>query len=373
MDNNQLLAAASNQGSDAQQMIESGHTLQKSGTQYTTAMRVQQPRDLPTKVRQLEAEAKLAGEEFYYGWGAGKDRIVGPSIGLAMAAARVWGNCVVDAGPVQDLPDAWVLTYAFIDLETGFTVSRQFRQSKHWNVYGKFDQMRKEDIRFQIGQSKAVRNVIINALPKWLVRAAMQAAQQGVRARIEEYIAKKGLPAAVDLALTSLAKHGVTEEAVLDKLAIADRKAITVDHVVLLRGDLYALEEGQDRATELYPLLAKEQRKATASSTEGLLEAIEEEQQAIDAEVQRSKQAEPQAAQAVATEPRAAEGGELFGDAPPPRPSVDKLLHELQLASTLKQVDEILVKTPDDASDEQVQALEETAEMQRGQIRARRK
>ena len=36
---------------------------------------------------------------------------------------------------MQETPDAWIFTGHFIDLETGFTLSRQFRQSKHgWST-----------------------------------------------------------------------------------------------------------------------------------------------------------------------------------------------------------------------------------------------
>ena len=90
-----------------------------------------------------------------------------------------------------------------MDLETGFTLDRQFRQAKKWTVHGKFDESRKEDIRFQIGQSKAVRNVILNALPSILIDKAMTAAKAGVMAKVKAFVKTKGLPAAVDAILAA--------------------------------------------------------------------------------------------------------------------------------------------------------------------------
>jgi hypothetical protein len=234
-------------------VLSQGHAVQQVRSPYSTAVAVQKPRVLATVQRALAAEARLAGEDFYYGWAAGKDRIEGPSVELALAAARCWGNCAVDTLPVQEMADAWVFTAAFVDLETGFTLSRQFRQSKKWKVAGKMDEERKEDVRFQIGQSKAIRNVLLNALPKGLVKMALEEAKRGVRQHIEQLVGQKGIAGAVDAALRALARSGVREEAVLARCGVAERKALTVDHLVLLKGDLTAIEGGQERPEVLFP------------------------------------------------------------------------------------------------------------------------
>jgi hypothetical protein len=242
----------------------SGHAIQQVRTPYATAVVVQKPRSLGAVLRSLKEEARLAGEDFYYGWAAGKDRVEGPSVSLALAAARCWGNCAVEPLPVQDLGDSWVFTAAFVDLETGFTLSRQFRQSKKSAVAGKLDGERKDDIRFQVGQSKAIRNVILNSLPPSLVKAALEEAKRGVRLHIEELVGKKGLAGAVDLALKALGKCGVREDAVLAKCGVADPKGLTVDHLVMLKGDLTAIEGGQERPEVLFP--PAEQQEAPSTS-----------------------------------------------------------------------------------------------------------
>jgi hypothetical protein len=242
----------------ASETLAQGRALQQTRTQYATAVSVQKPRKLPDVQRRVLEEAQLAGEDFYYGWTAGGERIEGPSVDLALSAARCWGNCAVEPMPVQDAGDSWIFTAAFVDLETGFTLSRQFRQSKNSKVHGKLDEERKADIRFQIGQSKAIRNVVLNALPPSLINRAMAAAKEGVRQKIEAYVADKGLPAAVDYVVRALAKCGVTEAAILEKFGAAKRSAIDIDHLVILRGDLTALENGRERVEALYPAAAKE-------------------------------------------------------------------------------------------------------------------
>lgn len=242
-----------------QGVVLGGGTLQRTQTQYSTAIAVQRPRNLNAVKSRLIDEANHAGDSFYYGWaakgqGGQVSQIEGPSVDLAMAAVRCWGNCAVELGQVQDDQDAWIFVAYLVDLETGTTIGRQFRQSKSWAVHGRLDDARKEDVRFQIGQSKAVRNVILNALPKFLIDSAMKAAKEGVKKRATEEIKDKGMAAVVDHMLRALSKHGVKEEHVLKKLGIANRSAIDVDMLVALRGDLVAIVDGKERASDLFEI-----------------------------------------------------------------------------------------------------------------------
>lgn len=240
-------------GEAANHAVMNGATLQQVRGSYATAVTCQVPRELAVVRRRVEEEGRLAGEEFFYGWGSGKDRIEGPSIKLANALARCWGNCAIELLPVQELADSWIFTAIFVDLETGFTLPRQFRQSKNWRVFGKHDEERKADIRFQIGQSKAIRNVILNALPASLVERALASAKSGVREKLQKYIEKNSLSAAQDLLIGELAKLGVKEDAILQRFGVAHRKALSVDNLVVLRGDLAAVADGQERPEDLFP------------------------------------------------------------------------------------------------------------------------
>jgi len=241
------------QASLADATLASGSALQQVKTSYTTAVSVQVPRELSTVAKRLNEEARQAGETFYYGWGEGENHVEGPSIKAAMAAARCWGNCAVEPLPLVEQRDSWVFGVAFVDLETGFTCSRQFRQSKKSTVRGRHDEERKADIRFQIGQSKAIRNTITNAIPRWLIDAAINEAKQGVRQKIEQFVAKKGLPAAIDYAVGELKKLGVTEPRIAAKFDVAEVRGLTIDHLVTLRGDIAAIQDGHERAATLFP------------------------------------------------------------------------------------------------------------------------
>ena len=56
-------------------VVEQGGALRQTGTQYSTAIQVQIPRNLVEIEKRCLIEAELAGESLYYGWGAGNSQI----------------------------------------------------------------------------------------------------------------------------------------------------------------------------------------------------------------------------------------------------------------------------------------------------------
>lgn len=245
---------------------------------FQVAQPVTVQRNLAQVERALLQEARLAGDDFFYGWGAGKDKIEGASIKLANSAARCWGNCVVKPGPIQDLPDSWVFTSYFIDLETGFTMGRSYRMSKKWIVYGRHDEARKEDIRFAMDQSKANRNVILNSLPQFLIDRALRAAHEGATEKIKKWVDKNGIVAATDQAIERFAKLGVVEERVVKRLGLADKKGITTEHLVILMSDMKEIDEGRARIDDIFipePKADDVKKRLNGSTGKGKLPGME--------------------------------------------------------------------------------------------------
>lgn len=239
--------------------IEQGKTVEQIQTKYHTAVRVQKPRDLAVVEKSCLMEATLAGEACFYGWGSGKDRVEGPSIDCAMIAARNWGNAAVEPRPMIETPTAYIFEEAFIDFETGFTYSRQFRQSKKSIVYGRMDDERKDNNRFQQGQSKAQRNTILKALPAWLINKMMDKAKAGVRKKLEEYAKNNGIEKARKLSADTLSKMGVPTSRVEAKYG-KKYGAWDIDMLVILRGDITALTSGAESADALFPDPDKEEK-----------------------------------------------------------------------------------------------------------------
>lgn len=239
---------------NADEIVSGGASMQQTKTAYLTAVKVQNPRNLDRVVENILTEAEFAGPEFYYGWGEGKNHIEGASVACALSVVREWGNCAVECD-VKETPTSYIFTGHFIDLETGFTLSRAFRQSKSHTVYGRMDENRKEDIRFQVGQSKAIRNVVLNAMPKWLVKQAMARAKEAVFKQID----KVGIAAASEQAIESFKRYGIAEEHIIDKVGKPKVKWSAHD-IENLRTAYAAINNGEAYAEEIFPALAEEKK-----------------------------------------------------------------------------------------------------------------
>lgn len=230
------------------EMLSQGKALQKAGTAFVTAVSVQRPRNLDKIVAAMENEAKYAGAKFWYKlpFGGG---IEGPSIGLAVSLAREWGNCAVTMD-VQETEEAFFFTGRFIDLEKGYQLERAFRQRKNPNL-GKFDGERTQDIAFQIGQSKTIRNVILNSVPRWLVERTIEAAKAAVAAGItpEKLITER------KKVVEAFGAKGVSLDRIVAKIGKGMTEWTAFD-IADLRGDYEALKSGEASIEEVFPAAA---------------------------------------------------------------------------------------------------------------------
>lgn len=136
-----------------------------------TAQPVSQPRNFERIQWQLKQLCAMNGADKYlYSWEVWdndlgrKVPIEGPTIKMANDLARTYGNCFVGIVNVKEVGDSWQLDALFLDLETGFNMTRPFMQRRAQNVGKRMNAGRAEDLVFQIGASKAIRNVVVNAL-----------------------------------------------------------------------------------------------------------------------------------------------------------------------------------------------------------------
>lgn len=124
-------------------------------------------RDEAVVLKKLVALAAAAGTDWYYRYPVKNkgavDWIEGPSIKLANDLARIYGNCEIDIR-VEDHGSVFMFYARFTDFETGFVMVRPFQQDKRASKMGGSDEARRLDIAMQIGTSKAIRNVTVNAL-----------------------------------------------------------------------------------------------------------------------------------------------------------------------------------------------------------------
>lgn len=232
---------------------------QHTGGDIITAQRVAVPRNRSRIVLALKALAAAAGTNYVYGWKV-KDRrnqretwIEGPTIKLANDLVREYGNCMVNVR-VVDAGQSWMMYGRFVDLESGFTTERAYQQRKGQDV-GMGDAQRASDMIFQIGQSKCIRNVVVNALQTYAdmmveeAKGALLTKVGNEPDKARAWLVKK------------MAEKNVDQKRVE---AIYGRTAEhwTVPDMVKIYTEMQSIIDGMMTADEVYPLPQQDQQVA---------------------------------------------------------------------------------------------------------------
>lgn len=237
----------------------------RTQTQYSTAVQVVRPRNLNVVINRCMEEAAIAGDEFYYSWSQGGSIIEGLTVGAALAIARNFGNCAVDT-KVEETRDAYIFNGAFIDLETGFNIVRPFRQNKQSpkakNGKDIYTGERGKDVIFQIGASKAIRNVVLNAVPKWLTTKVINKAKENVVGKIE----KMGIENAKIKVIQKITALGIDLKRV--EFAYGNAKSWDIEKLVMLMGALRSIEDGTESPDTIFPKIDKEPETTTLKAPE---------------------------------------------------------------------------------------------------------
>lgn len=245
--------------------------IQMAGNRYITAAAVQRPRSLTAVSNSLYEEARLAGEDFFYAWNVkmkngNTKEVKGGSIGLAMSVFRNYMNCFVDV-EYEELPDKYILTGVFVDLENGVTFKRMYSQRKRPNIGPKMgeDRERMDDITFQIAQSKAIRNVVLSVAPQWMVDEAIRIARDTAVGKLKAKNAKKkgSLKQSIDAMLEFFKGYSVTVDMIEYNLS-KKIKDLDEEDTVTLRSAAKAIKDGTASARSIFidPWVEKMQLEA---------------------------------------------------------------------------------------------------------------
>lgn len=222
-------------------------------------------RDPRRVLERLRVLAAAAGDSYYYRYPVRNrktgqtDYITGPNIKLANDVAREYGNCRVDCDWI-DGGGVWLFKAVFTDWETGFSLARLFRTAARGSRLGGDDVERKLDAAFQIAQSKAERNVVVNALKTFTDFAFEEAQMSAVDKygkRLEHY--RKAVPDA-------LAKRNIDIKRVEAVVGRPAREWLAPDIasvVALMNG----IDDGMASAAETFPPLAGEEPQDTTLDT----------------------------------------------------------------------------------------------------------
>ena len=216
-----------------------------------TAQRVAVERDESRVLQRLKTLCAMNAHRYIYSW-AVKDKrnrrevtISGGTIKMANDLARSYGNCVVDIRAF-DHRDHWLFYARFVDLETGYSLTRPFQQRKSQDMGTGMDAERRRDMTFQIGASKAIRNVVLNALD-----AYAEFMKEECENKLLSWIENNADKANAWIS-QMLQKHEINLpriEAVVGR----PRAKWTVRDVARVMTELRGVEDGMQSAEDLYP------------------------------------------------------------------------------------------------------------------------
>lgn len=218
-----------------------------------TAQKVEVERDDAKVLRKIATLAAVAGEDWFYTFpvkkrGGGTEAIEGPSIKCANNVARAYGNCQVDTR-VQDAGASWIIYARFVDYETGFSMMRPFQQDKGAGAIGGANDARRRDMAFQMGVSKAIRNVVCNALETFTT-FAFEEAKKNLVGRIG-----KDLPKYRERVLKRIKEMGVDLKRV-ELTAGRTADAWIATDVARIVAQIKAIGDGMATIEETWPPLA---------------------------------------------------------------------------------------------------------------------
>jgi hypothetical protein len=228
-----------------------------------TAQRVALPRNEAAIRNKIKIYAAMAGDDWYYRWptknkDGTKGWVEGPSIDCAESVAAIVGNNQVDCD-MRDAGSHWLFLARYVDLETGFTLTRPYQQRKEQNIGGKMDKARAEDIIFQIGASKATRNVICNAIrvfTNFAFEEAKQNLAETIGNNIEKYRAKV-ISRLSDLSIPLPRVERLYAKKISEFLSPDLAKVIA---------EIKAIDEGMAGRDECYPPTPEEQAEHLAEA-----------------------------------------------------------------------------------------------------------
>lgn len=239
------------------------------------ALRVAQPRRMNLVMKELKDLVEHFGQRFEYSIPF-KDRrrgkithVTGPTITAATAVMRAYGNCTAGCSVTSETASHWIMEAWFNDVEKGVQLIRPFRQRKSQDAggYGG-DSGRQEDVVFQIAASKAVRNVIVNAL-RDLVDEALYEAKRSLTARCEADPSK-----AIAWIKAQLEEYEITEETVARSAGRSLEKMRPYQLAQVMRLIL-AIRENSIEPEEAFPAAESRTEPDGQPDTAGQLTAAE--------------------------------------------------------------------------------------------------
>lgn len=187
---------------------------------------------------------QIAGECIYALPRDGKV-IEGPSARFAEVIASAWGNSRAGARVVSDQGEFVTAQGVFHDLQRNVAITYEVQR----RIVDKNGRRFKPDmigVTANAACSIALRNCILKGVPKAFWAEMYDAARQTIMGDIKTLANRRAEAMAV------FQRYGVLPERVFAKLGVAGEQDITLEHLVVLRGIVTAIKDGDTTAEQAF-------------------------------------------------------------------------------------------------------------------------
>jgi hypothetical protein len=236
--------------------------------QVTTAKRF--PRSIVkfrNEALQLATLDEQTAAECIYALPRDGKTIEGPSARFAEIINYAWGNTRAGARTISEEGEFVKSQGLFYDLEKNTAISYEVSR----RIIDKNGKRYKADMigtTSNAACSIALRNAVLKGIPKALWSPIYKAARSVVAGDVRTLANRR------EEALKSFVIFGITPEMIYATLQIKGKEDITIDHMVVLRGILTAIQEGDTTPEQAFSSRSAEASESARVGTEQRMDAI---------------------------------------------------------------------------------------------------
>lgn len=172
--------------------------------------------------------------------------IEGPSARMAEVLASAWGNCRAGARVIDDHGEFVTAQGGFHDLQKNVSITYEVKR----RIVDKQGRRYKPDmigVTANAACSIALRNAVLKGIPKAFWNDIYQAARRTIMGDFKTLSNRRAE------ALKEFQAFGVTEDMIYGLLEVRGKEDISIEHLVVLRGLLTAIKEGDTTVEQAFP------------------------------------------------------------------------------------------------------------------------
>lgn len=195
-------------------------------------------------ISMVSMDAEIA-EECIYALPRDGKTIEGPSARFAEIIVSAWGNSRAGARVVDDQGEFVTAQGVFHDLQKNVAVTYEVKR-RIVNREGRRFSADMIGVTANAACSIALRNAVLKGVPKAFWKQVYDKARATIMGDFET------LPNRRAAAIKEFSKFGVTPEKIFAKLEVKGEDDITLEHIVVLRGMVTALRDGDSTPEEMF-------------------------------------------------------------------------------------------------------------------------